>query len=335
VSDPPGAVGTADLQLITIGRVGVDLYPEQIGVRLAKVRTFAKSLGGSPTNVAVAAARLGHRSAVITKVGDDGFGEYVREALAGFGVDTRFVGTDPVLRTPIVFCEIFPPDSFPLLFYRQPKAPDLNIQLQELDLDAIARVPILWTSGTALSEEPSRTATLGAARAATGRVVHDLDHRPAFWSSMLVAREQAARILEHARVVVGNVDEVEMATGTRDPDAAAEALLAMGPELAIVKQGPRGTLARSTTERVQVPAVEIAVVNGLGAGDAFGGALVHGLLSGWELRRTLSFANAAGAIVASRLACADAMPTAAEVEAILQRDAQQAGQRAAGRAAHV
>jgi 5-dehydro-2-deoxygluconokinase len=305
------------LELITIGRVGVDLYPEQIGVPLAQVRTFAKSLGGSPTNVAVAAARLGHRSAVITKVGDDGFGTYVREALRGFGVDTRFVGTDPALRTPIVFCELFPPDRFPLLFYRAPKAPDLNIRAEELDRAAIARVPILWTSGTALSEEPSRSATLEAARIAKGRVIHDLDHRPAFWSSPLAARAEAAKILAGAHVVVGNLDEVEMATGTRDPDAAAEALLAMGPELAIVKQGPRGTLARSKSKRVEVPAVEIEVVNGLGAGDAFGGALVHGLLADWDLRRVLSFANAAGAIVASRLACADAMPTEGEVDSLL------------------
>src|SRR5256885_9802758 len=113
----------ARYDVVTLGRVSVDLYPEQIGVPLAQVSTFAKSLGGSPTNVAVAAARLGHRSAVITKVGDDGFGPYVRDALRGFGVDTRYVGTDAALRTPIVFCEIFPPDSFPLLFYRQPKAP--------------------------------------------------------------------------------------------------------------------------------------------------------------------------------------------------------------------
>jgi len=323
VSDPVRAVGQADLQLITIGRVGVDLYPEQIGVPLAKVRTFAKSLGGSPTNVAVAAARLGHRSAVITQVGDDGFGLYVREALKSFGVDTRYVAMDPTLRTPVVFCELFPPDNFPLLFYRQPKAPDLNIRVEDLDRAAIARVPILWTSGTALSEEPSRSATLEAAGIAKGRVIHDLDHRPSFWTSMLHARAEALKILKHAHVVVGNIDEVEMATGRRDPDAAAEALLAMGPELAIVKQGPRGTLARSKSKRVEVPAVEITVVNGLGAGDAFGGALVHGLLADWDLKQMLSFASAAGAIVASRLACADAMPTADEVDALL------------GQAAHV
>ena len=306
------------LELITIGRVGVDLYPEQSGVPLARVRTFAKFLGGSPTNVAVAAARLGHRSAVVTKVGSDGFGTYVREALAGFGVDARFVGTDPTLRTPVVFCELFPPDSFPLLFYREPKAPDLNITREELDLDAIARVPILWTSGTALSDEPSRTATLAALAAARGRTIHDLDFRYHAWREPSEARTTAAAALAHARVAVGNLDEVEMATGTRDPDGAAERLLEMGPELAIVKQGPRGTLGRSRAERVEVPAVEVAVVNGLGAGDAFGGALVHGLLRGWDLTRTLTFANAAGAIVASRLACADAMPTEGEVESLLR-----------------
>jgi 5-dehydro-2-deoxygluconokinase len=311
----------SDLQLITIGRVSVDLYPEQSGVPLAKVSTFAKSLGGSPTNVAVAASRLGHRSAVITKVGDDGFGLYVREALAGFGVDTRFVGTDPTLRTPVVFCELYPPDHFPLLFYREPKAPDLNITREELDLGAIARVPILWTSGTALSAEPSRTATLAALEAARGRTIHDLDHRHHAWADPSAARPAALAALRHARVAVGNLDEVEMATGTRDPDLAAKRLLELGPELAVVKQGPRGTLARSKTERVEVPAVEVEVVNGLGAGDAFGGALVHGLLLGWDLERTLNFANAAGAIVASRLACADAMPTADEVDALLGRGA--------------
>jgi 5-dehydro-2-deoxygluconokinase len=308
----------SDLELITIGRVGVDLYPEQIGVPLAKVKTFAKSLGGSPTNVAVAAARLGHRTAVVTKVGDDGFGLYVREALAAFGVDTRFVGTDPTLRTPIVFTELYPPDRFPLLFYREPKAPDLNITTDELDLDAIARVPILWTTGMALSDEPSRGATLAALAAAGGRTIHDLDHRHHAWKDPSDARPAAAKALRHARVVVGNMDEVEMATGSRDPDIAAERLLEMGPELAIVKRGPEGTLARSRTERIEVPAVEIEVVNGLGAGDAFGGALVHGFLRSWDLARTLAFANAAGAIVASRLACADAMPTEREVETLLR-----------------
>jgi len=303
-----------------MGRVGVDLYPEQIGVPLANVKTFSKSLGGSATNVAVAASRLGHSAAVITKVGEDPFGPYVRSALAEFGVDARWVGTDPDLRTPIVFCEIFPPDHFPLLFYRQPKAPDMNLRLEELDLEAIAAVPLFWTTGTGLSDEPSRSATLAAMRARTGGItVHDLDYRPMFWPDVTEARRFAVEAVRMSTAVVGNLDEVEMAVDTRDAEAAAEALLRLGAQLAIVKRGPAGVYARRGDQVAEVPPVPVEVVCGVGAGDAFGGALCHGLLLGWELDRTMLFANAAGAIVASRLACADAMPAADEVEALLQR----------------
>jgi 5-dehydro-2-deoxygluconokinase len=307
------------LEVVTIGRVGVDLYPEQIGVRLPEVRSFAKSLGGSPTNVAVAAARLGRRSAVITKVGRDPFGEYVRSALAGFGVDTRWVGTDPGLRTPIVFCEVFPPDHFPVYFYREPKAPDMNITSEELDLAAIAAAPVFWTTGTGLSDEPSRTATLAAldARGRREITIHDLDHRPHLWKSPEDARRLAREAIRRATVIVGNTEEVEMATGERDARGAARALLDLGASLAIIKRGHEGVYARNAREELAVPPVEIRVLNGLGAGDAFGGALCHGLLAGWALRRVLEVANAAGAIVASRLACADAMPTMDEIDAVL------------------
>ena len=311
----PAQDGAPDV--ITLGRVGVDLYPEQIGVPLARVRTFAKSLGGSATNVAVAVARLGHRAAVVTKVGDDGFGLYVREALSEFGVDTRWVGTHPTLRTPVVFCEIYPPDRFPILFYRQPKAPDLELDVADLDLGAIARAPIIWTTGTGLSAEPSRGATLRALDAAGGTAVHDLDHRAAFWGSTEEASRWARQAIARAQVVLGNVDEVEMAVGLRDPDRAAEAILALGPKLVIVKRGTDGVLARTVQARVEVAPVPVDVLCGLGAGDAFGGALCHGMLEGWELPRTMAFANAAGALVASRLACADAMPTRGEVDALL------------------
>src|SRR5829696_4508785 len=222
--------------LITMGRVGVDLYPEQTGVHLKDVTTFAKSLGGSATNVAVAAARLGARSAVVTKVGDDPFGPFVREALAGFGVDPRFVGTHPTLKTPVVFCEIFPPDDFPLLFYRDPKAPDMTLEASELDLDAIRAARVFWTTGTGLSDEPSRSATLAAlaARDGGGITVHDLDHRPMFWRDERAARGWAQAALAHATVAVGNLDEVAMAVGERDPEAAAGALLDHGVELAVL-----------------------------------------------------------------------------------------------------
>jgi 5-dehydro-2-deoxygluconokinase len=302
------------IELITMGRVGVDLYPEQVGVALADVRTFAKSLGGSATNVAVAASRLGLRAAVITKVGDDPFGPYVRQALDGFGVDARWVGTHPTLRTPVVFCEVHPPDRFPLLFYREPTAPDMTIAVDELDLGAIRAAPAFWTTGTGLSAEPSRTATLTALDARDGGLTfHDLDHRPVFWPDQSEAGRWAREALRHADVAIGNPDEVAVAVDTRDPHEAAAALLDLGVELAIVKRGPDGVLARSRTEQVELDPVRVEVVNGLGAGDAFGGALAFGLLRGWGLERTLRLANAAGAFVAARLACADAMPTLAEL----------------------
>jgi 5-dehydro-2-deoxygluconokinase len=312
----------SDLEIITMGRVSVDLYPEQIGVPLAEVKTFAKSLGGSATNVAVAAARLGHRSAVITKVGDDGFGQYIRAALEGFGVDARYVGTDPDLRTPLAFCEIHPPDNFPLLFYREPKAPDSNIAAEDLDLGEISSAPLFWITGTGLSEEPSRSTTLGALEARSGGItVVDLDYRPMLWNSREETERWYREALKHATVAVGNQEEVEVAVGTGDPYEASAALLDLGLELAIVKRGPKGVLARTAEALAEAPPIEVDVVNGLGAGDAFGGALCHALLSGWDPERTIRFANAAGAIVASRLACADDMPTEKEVEELLERSA--------------
>jgi 5-dehydro-2-deoxygluconokinase len=306
-------------EVVTVGRVSVDLYPEQTGVRLAEVSTFRKMLGGSPTNVAVAAARLGRSAAVVTKVGDDPFGEYVRAALREFGVDDSLMGTHPTLRTPLAFCELFPPDRFPLLFYRAPKAPDL--ELEDADFGEVAsEAALLWTTGTGLSDEPSRSATLAALRRRGRRphVVHDLDYRAVFWPSPESARRWSREALEHATVVVGNTEEVAVTLGDElEPESAARRLLEVGPELAIVKRGGDGVLAATRAETVSVPALRIEVVNGLGAGDAFGGALCHGLLAGWELERTLRFANAAGALVASRLGCADDMPTLSEIEDLL------------------
>ncbi|MEU3343197.1 5-dehydro-2-deoxygluconokinase [Streptomyces sp. NPDC006668] len=307
--------------VLTMGRVGVDVYPLQTGLGLAEVTSFGKYLGGSPTNVAVAAARYGRSAAVITKTGRDPFGDFVRTALDGYGVDGRFVGTSDIAPTPVTFCEIFPPDDFPLYFYRLPKAPDLDIAADELDLDAVREASVFWVTGTGLSEEPSRSATLAALdhRAKAGTTVFDLDWRPMFWTDPDQARSSYTEALRHTTVAVGNLDECEVATGEREPYAAAKALLAAGVELAVVKQGPRGVLAvdRDGTA-AEIAPVPVDVVNGLGAGDAFGGALCHGLLSGWDTRRTVSFANAAGALVAGRLSCSDAMPTQDEVEARLR-----------------
>lgn len=186
--------------LITMGRIGVDLYPLQSGVDLAKVETFGKFLGGSATNVAVAAARLGRSTAVITRTGDDPFGTYLHEALKEFGVDDRWVAPVAAYPTPVTFCEIFPPDDFPLYFYRQPKAPDLEIHTEELDFFAIRATRVFWITGTGLSEEPSRSATLAAlkARDRAGTTVFDLDWRPMFWRDPEEARPYYAEALRHA-----------------------------------------------------------------------------------------------------------------------------------------
>jgi 5-dehydro-2-deoxygluconokinase len=304
-------------EVLTMGRVGVDLYPQQAGVHLEDVETFAKYLGGSATNVAVAAARYRRRTAVITRTGDDPFGRFVHQALKGYGIDDRFVSSVPGLPTPVTFCEIFPPDDFPLYFYRWPKAPDLEIYAEELDYDAIRAAGVFWVTGTGLCDEPSRTATLAAleARKKQGITVLDLDYRPMFWESREQARYWIQQALPYVTVAVGNLDECDTAVGEREPLAAANKLHNFGVSLAVVKQGPKGVLAHDRTTAVEVPPVPVNVLNGLG--DAFGGALCHGLLAGWDVERVMRFANAAGAIVAGRLACSDAMPTAAEVAELL------------------
>ena len=305
--------------LMTMGRVGVDLYPEQSGVPLAEVRTFAKSLGGSPTNVAVGAARYGHRVAVITKVGADGFGDYVHAALRGFGVDDRFVGTDPELRTPIVFCELLPPESPTILFYRQPTRPG------HAALGRRAR-PRRDPRRTDLLDDRDRA--LGGAepdgdprRARGARPGGDHGARPRLPADVLVvpedARAQQRRALALATVAVGNVEECAVAVGDGSPEDLARRLLDLGLDLAIVKLGGDGVLAAWEGGAERFPPVPVHVVNGLGAGDAFGAAVCHGLLEGWDVPRTIRFANAAGAHVASQLACADAMPDEAQVEALL------------------
>jgi 5-dehydro-2-deoxygluconokinase len=306
--------------VLTIGRVGVDIYPLQTGVGLEDVETFGKFLGGSATNVAVAAARHGRRSAVITRTGADPFGRYVHRALREFGVDDAFVTAVPGLPTPVTFCEVFPPDHFPIWFYRYPKAPDLEIGPEEIPVAQVRAARLFWATVTGLSAEPSRAAHFAAwqVRERSPLTVLDLDYRPSFWASREAAREQAQAALPLVTVAVGNLDECETAVGTRDARAAAEALLAAGVELAVVKRGPDGVYARTKDTEVEVPPIRVDVVNGIGAGDGFGGALCHGLLAGWSLDRVIRFANAAGAIVTTRLECSSAMPTTAEVENFLR-----------------
>jgi 5-dehydro-2-deoxygluconokinase len=312
---------TRSFDVLAIGRVGVDLYPMQTGKSLEDVTTFGKFLGGSAGNVAVAVARLGHSSALISRAGNDPFGRYVSRTLADLGVDPTYVTTDPSLPTPVTFCEIFPPDHFPLYFYRYPQAPDLRVAPEEIPPVAVRESRLFWTTLTGLSAEPSRTAhaTAWELRGRRPHTVIDLDYRPQFWRAESEATRAARAAIDASTVAIGNAEECRVAVGTENPEDAAKALLDRGVDLAVVKQGPKGVLAVSASgERVVVPPVPVQVANGLGAGDAFGGALCHGLLEGWDLERALRFANTAGAIVASRLECSTAMPEEHEVLELMQ-----------------
>ncbi len=291
---------------------------------LAQVTTFARSLGGTATNVAVGLARLGRRVALLTKVGPDAFGTYVRQALAEFGVDPMFVGTAADLLTPVAFCELNPPEDPPLWCYRQPIAPDLMLTHDDVPWDLVRDVALLWVTGTGASVEPARQTQLdmlahrGRPKAGSGRfTVLDLDWRAAFWPSPSEARAQYERMLETVTVVVGNMAEVEVAVGTRDPETAAELLLERGLDLVLVKKGAGGVLVATPEAMATVEPRPVEVICGLGAGDAFGAALAHGLLAAWSPLRCAEYANAAGAVVASRLACSDAMPTLDELHRLV------------------
>ncbi len=312
---------TPVLQLLTVGRISVDLYAEQRGVGLRDVRSLRKSVGGTATNVAVAASRLGHRSAVFTRVGDDPMGDDVRHALEHrFGVDTRFVGVDADLCTPLAFATMEDPGEPELFFYRVPQAPDMMIRAADVDRAVVESVPILWFPASCLSAEPSRTTIheLLAWRARGGHTVIDLDWRPSFWPDTTTATRQLDRVLDLVTIAIGTRAECAVAVGEDDPDRAADALLARGLDAAVVKLGADGVLvAAADGARQRIDPYPVDVVCGLGAGDAFGGAFCHGLLSGWDLAACARAGNAAGAIVASRLMCADDMPYVTEIEALV------------------
>lgn len=307
------------LELLTVGRVSVDLYADGPGAGFGDPQRFVKSIGGTATNVAVAAARLGRRAAVLTKVGADAFGDYVVAKLVAFGVDTSFVGRDQSRPTPLAFAALTPPEEPELVFYRGASAPDMQLRPDDVDDDTVTAVPVLWVAGSAMAEEPAR-ATIVELLGRRGRRRHtvlDLDYRPALWADEREAAALIGAAVERATIAVGNRAECRVAVGTDDPEAAAGELLARGVTVAVVKLGGSGVLVATADERTVARPRPVEVVCGLGAGDAFGGAFVHGLLSGWPPSRCVEYANAAGAIVAGRLLCADAMPTAAEIDALL------------------
>ena len=292
---------------------------------MREVTTLQKSIGGTATNVAVAAARLGHNVGLVTKVGDDQFGDYVRHALEHtFNVDSRYVGVDPDLKTPLAFAELDPPEDPSIIFYREPRAPDLNIEVGDVDAAVVQEVPIFWFPASRFADERAGDTMrkLLEIRGRSSHTVIDLDWRPMFWDSPEQAAEAISPMLDHVTIAIGNKDECEIAVGTRDMNEAADRLLERGLEMAVMKLGADGVMiATADGTRVSVPPYLVDVVCGLGSGDAFGGAFCHGLLEGWDPETIIKWGNAAGAIVAGRMMCADDMPTIEDIEALLaERD---------------
>ena len=308
-------------EVVTVGRVSVDLYAQQEGASFLEPQTFAKSVGGSPTNVAVAAARLGHHAAIVTRVGEGALGDYVRTQLATWGVDTAYVGTGEG-QTPVVLAALDPPEDPQIVFYRGEAAPDTQVTTFDVPVEVIRECPVLWISFGALAQGTTADACQDwlDLRDRRDEVVLDLDYRPSMWPDRDAAHDIALAAVRRSTVVVGNRVECEVAIGETDPDRAADALLAEGVRLAIVKRGGDGVLLATADGRWTIPPLPIDVLCGLGAGDAFGGALAHGVLSGWTVPEIGMFANAAGAYVATKLTCADAMPTIEQVEDMMARE---------------
>ncbi len=305
------------LDLLALGRISVDLYAQEPYASFRQPQTFVKSIGGSPTNVAVAAARLGLRSALVTGVGDDPLGDYALAKLGTLGVLTSHVARHRGARTPVVLVALEDPAEPTITFLRSPDAPDTRITPDAVDDETLAACRVLWMSGSTLAVG----ATAGTAmrwleqRARRSHTVLDLDLRADLWSEPSAAAAAAGRAIALSSVVIGNRSECAMAVGTAEPGEAADALLERGVSLAVVKMGADGVLLASADERVVIDPIPVVVRCGSGAGDAFGGALATGLVRGWSLSRIGRVANAAGALVTSRLTCADAMPTLTELEA--------------------
>lgn len=303
------------MDLLSVGRISVDLYALESGVGFDGQQTFHKSVGGSPTNVAVAAARLGLHAGIATKVGDDAFGSYVRNRLTDWSVDTTYVGVESHAQTPLAMAALDPPETPSVIFYRGAAAPDTTLIQGDVPADVIDSVSVLWVSQGSLAQGSTADTCVAwmAQRTRDQLTVLDLDYRASLWPSVDAARSMAQEAISHATVVVGNREECAVAIGTDAPDAAVDALLSAGVPLAVVKMGAEGVMLATATERVRIPALPIDVVCGLGAGDAFGGALSLGLINGWDLETVGNVANAAGALVATRLTCADAMPSLSEL----------------------
>lgn len=305
------------VQALVFGRLAADLYPLQERTLLEDVETFQRFVGGFGGNVGTGLARLGVATAVLSAVGDDGHGRFLRKALANEGIETRWLGTHPWLRTALAFSERWPPDHFPLTLYRRPSCPDWEIEATDLPMDLISSAPLLYVSGTALAQDPSRSAVHAALssrdKGAPGAVatILDLDWRMESWEYPEQYPEQIANAMKQVDTVIGGV--AEFAAAELTPKGALD----RGIERVFLKRGPDGAALLHGAERHEVDPLSVEVVNGLGAGDAFAATVGQGLLAELDETTILRRANAAGAMVTMRLPCAAAMPSRDELKAFL------------------
>ncbi|MDF3010587.1 MAG: iolC [Burkholderiales bacterium] len=315
--------------LVCMGRAAVDLYGEQPGARLEDQSSFAKYLGGCPANIAVGASRLGLRAAMLTRVGDEANGRFVRETLAAEGVDVSHVRTDPRRLTALVFLAIKDRESFPLIFYRHDCA-DMAVSADDFDQAFLSNAKALLVSGTHFSQPATARACFAAMQLAK-RVVFDIDYRPVLWGltspgrgeDRFIASQEVTSVLQkvipHADLVIGTEEEFHIAGGCEDTDEALARLRRLGDATFVVKRGPLGCSVHTKKSSFAQSGFPVEVFNILGAGDGF----AAGFLSGWLTERPLEEcarrANACGALVVSRHGCAPAMPSEEELEFFLSR----------------
>ncbi len=293
------------IEAVVVGRVGIDLYPNELRTPLRRVRTYTRYVGGFAGNVATGSARLGVRTAIVSRVGDDGHGEFVRDFLEAEGVDTRFLAVDKLWPTPPTFCEIWPPDNFPITFYRRPTVPDWQLQPGDFDADEVAGAPVLFATGTGLAQSPSRETTLGLVAAHRGTTILDLDWRPTLWDDPGAYTDAVQEAAAYSDVVIGNTLEIAAAGGLDE-------LLTTAPAV-ILKRGGDGVALHADGDVLDVAGLPVEVVNGLGAGDAFAAAVGYAVVRGLGLREGVRLGNIAGAYVAQRVPCSEAMPTLDEL----------------------
>jgi len=320
------------VDIVALGELLVDMFPEELGRTLAEVTAFHPKPGGAPANVAVAVARLGLRSAFIGKVGDDAFGHHLAHVVAAEGVDVRGMRYDRRARTPLAFIAKPDVNHYEILFYRNPGA-DMRLKPSELD-QAILRAARAFHFGSiSLIHQPSRSATLAAAemaRAAGALVSFDVNYRPDLWSRA-AARARVRTTIPYVSLLKVNEVEAEILTGTSDPFAASEALLEMGPALCVVTLGPQGSVFRVAEGAEYVPAFEVETADATGCGDAYIAGLLCRLVTepqGWRsaltvarMREIVRYASAVAALTATVVGVIPALPTTAQVAEFLAQRA--------------